>query len=151
MMTARGDELADLCASAARVRAMWLSCRPARPSGRLAISYSGATRSPGCRDYYCTFVVPLRAQGSARIWEMTSPRCCPPRCRIPVAREALFTQTVRGVLCQARERERGYDSTLSYVRAMATVCWRSGLLPHLNPGVMMVGDVVLNRWRRRWA
>ena len=33
--------------------------------------------------------------------------------------------------------ERGYDSTLSYVRAMAIrVLEETGLLPHLNPGVM---------------
>lgn len=40
---------------------------------------------------------------------------------------------------QAREwlGERGYDSTLSYVRAMAIrVLEQTGLLPHLNPGVM---------------
>ena len=33
--------------------------------------------------------------------------------------------------------ERGYDSTLAYVRAMAIrVLEETGLLPHLNPGVM---------------
>src|SRR3981081_2152420 len=33
--------------------------------------------------------------------------------------------------------ERGYDSTLDYVRAMAIrVLEETGLLPHLNPGVM---------------
>ena len=33
--------------------------------------------------------------------------------------------------------EHGYDSTLDYVRAMAVrVLEETGLLPHLNPGVM---------------
>ena len=33
--------------------------------------------------------------------------------------------------------ERGYDSTLAYLRAMAIlVLEETGLLPHLNPGVM---------------
>ncbi|HXA12607.1 MAG TPA: 7,8-didemethyl-8-hydroxy-5-deazariboflavin synthase, partial [Mycobacterium sp.] len=40
-MTARGDDLTDLCASAARVRDAGLAAAPRRgPSGRLPISYS---------------------------------------------------------------------------------------------------------------
>jgi FO synthase len=38
--------------------------------------------------------------------------------------------------------ERGYDDTLSYVRAMAVlVLEETGLLPHLNPGVMSWSDL----------
>lgn len=77
-MTARGDELADLCASAARVRdAGLVSAGRHGPSGRLAISYSRKVFIPVtrlCRDncHYCTFVtVPgkLRAQGSSTYME----------------------------------------------------------------------------------
>ena len=56
-------------------------------------------------------------------------------------KEALFTLGDRPEdrWPEAREwlDERGYDSTLSYVRAMAIrVLEETGLLPHLNPGVM---------------
>ncbi len=38
--------------------------------------------------------------------------------------------------------ERGYDSTLDYVRAMAIrVLEETGLLPHLNPGVMSWAEI----------
>ena len=71
-MTARGDDLADLCASAARVRDAGLTSSGRRgPNGRLPVSYSRKVFIPIthlCRDtcHYCTFVtVPgkLRAQG----------------------------------------------------------------------------------------
>jgi FO synthase len=56
-------------------------------------------------------------------------------------KEALFTLGDRPEARwpQARQwlDERGYDSTLAYVRAMAIrVLEETGLLPHLNPGVM---------------
>ena len=56
-------------------------------------------------------------------------------------KEALFTLGDRPEdrWPEARDwlAERGYDSTLSYVRAMAIrVLEETGLLPHLNPGVM---------------
>src|SRR5258708_19780349 len=56
-------------------------------------------------------------------------------------KEALFTLGDRPEerWPEAREwlEERGYDSTLSYVRAMAIrVLEETGLLPHLNPGGM---------------
>ena len=72
-MTARGSELADLCASAARVRDAGLVSGGRRgPGGRLPVSYSRKVFIPVthlCRDtcHYCTFVtVPgvLRAQGT---------------------------------------------------------------------------------------
>src|ERR687888_500873 len=51
-----------------------------------------------------------------------------PEDRYPVAREWLA--------------ERGYASTLDYVRAMAIrVIEETGLLPHLNPGVMTWEDM----------
>ena len=45
----------------------------------------------------------------------------------------------RGALAAARtgSTARGYDSTLDYVRACAiAVLEETGLLPHLNPGVL---------------
>lgn len=149
-MTARGDELADLCASAARVRdAGLVSAGRHGPSGRLAISYSRKVFIPVtrlCRDncHYCTFVtVPgkLRAQGSSTYMEPDEILDVARRGAEFGCKEALFTLGDRPEARwrQAREwlGERGYDSTLSYVRAMAIrVLEQTGLLPHLNPGVM---------------
>ncbi|MDI3314126.1 MAG: bifunctional FO biosynthesis protein CofGH [Mycobacterium sp.] len=149
-MTARGEDLSDLCASAARVRDAGLrSAGRHGPSGRLQISYSRKVFIPVtrlCRDscHYCTFVrVPgrLRAHGAGMYLE--------PGEIVDIARsgaelgckEALFTLGDRPEDRWAEAREwlaqRGYDSTLSYVRAMAIrVLEETGLLPHLNPGVM---------------
>ncbi|CCK59225.1 bifunctional FO biosynthesis protein CofGH [Mycobacterium canetti] len=149
-MTARGDELADLCASAARVRdAGLVSAGRHGPRGRLAISYSRKVFIPVtrlCRDncHYCTFVtVPgkLRAQGSGMYMEPDEILDVARRGAEFGCKEALFTLGDRPEARwrQAREwlGERGYDSTLSYVRAMAIrVLEETGLLPHLNPGVM---------------
>lgn len=149
-MTARGDDLADLCASAARVRDAGLESSGRRgPGGRLPVSYSRKVFIPVthlCRDtcHYCTFVtVPgkLRAAGAGMYLE--------PDEILDLARsgaelgckEALFTLGDRPEerWPEARQwlEERGYDSTLSYLRAMAIrVLEETGLLPHLNPGVM---------------
>lgn len=77
-MTARGADLADLCASAARVRDAGLESAGRRgPGGGLPITYSRKVFIPVthlCRDtcHYCTFVtVPgkLRAQGGGMYLE----------------------------------------------------------------------------------
>ena len=72
-MSARGEELADLCASAARVRDAGLTSQGWRgPRGRLPVSYSRKVFIPVthlCRDtcHYCTFVtVPGRLRASGR-------------------------------------------------------------------------------------
>ena len=149
-LTARGDDLIDLCASAARVRDAGLTSAGRRgPSGRLPVTYSRKVFIPVthlCRDtcHYCTFVtVPgkLRAQGKGMYLE--------PDQIVGIARsgaelgckEALFTLGDRPEVRWPEARqwldERGYDSTLDYVRAMAIrVLEETGLLPHLNPGVM---------------
>ena len=155
-LTARGDDLTELCASAARVRDAGLESAGRRgPNGRLPVSYSRKVFIPVthlCRDtcHYCTFVtVPgkLRAQGMGMYME--------PDAILDVARrgaelgckEALFTLGDRPEARWDEARqwldERGYDSTLDYVRAMAIrVLEETGLLPHLNPGVMsLVGAV----------
>ncbi|OBI98382.1 7,8-didemethyl-8-hydroxy-5-deazariboflavin synthase [Mycobacterium asiaticum] len=149
-MTARGDDLADLCASAARVRDAGLESAGRRgPQGRLPISYSRKVFLPIthlCRDncHYCTFVtVPgrLRAQGMGMYMEPDEILDVARRGAELGCKEALFTLGDRPEdrWPEARQwlGERGYDSTLSYVRAMAIrVLEETGLLPHLNPGVM---------------
>jgi len=149
-VTARGDELADLCASAARVREAGLTSAGRRgPGGRLPVTYSRKVFIPVthlCRDtcHYCTFVtVPgkLRASGRGMYLEMDE--------IVEIARggaamgckEALFTLGDRPEARWPEARqwldERGYDSTLDYVRAAAIrVLEDTDLLPHLNPGVM---------------
>ena len=149
-LSVRGDDLADLCASAARVRDAGLESAGRRgPNGLLPVTYSRKVFIPVtrlCRDicHYCTFVmVParLRAQGKGLYME--------PDEIVEVARrggelgckEALFTlgdrPEARWPHARAWLGERGYDSTLDYVRAMAIrVLEETGVLPHLNPGVM---------------
>ncbi|MGH3523395.1 MAG: 7,8-didemethyl-8-hydroxy-5-deazariboflavin synthase, partial [Mycobacterium sp.] len=77
-MTARGEDLADLCRSAARVRDAGLESAGRRGAGgRLPVSYSRKVFIPVthlCRDtcHYCTFVtVPgkLRARGAGMYLE----------------------------------------------------------------------------------
>lgn len=149
-MTARGADLADLCASAARVRDAGLRSAGRRgPNGRLPITYSRKVFIPLthlCRDscHYCTFVsVPakLRASGDGMYLEPGDILRVARRGAEMGCKEALFTLGDRPEdrWPQAREwlGERGYDSTLSYLRAMAIrVLEETGLLPHLNPGVM---------------
>ena len=149
-MTARGDDLADLCASAARVRDAGLTTSNRRgPNGRLPVSYSRKVFIPVthlCRDtcHYCTFVtVPgkLRAQGLGMFMEPDEILDVARRGAELGCKEALFTlgDQPEARWDEARQwlDERGYDSTLDYVRAMAIrVLEETGLLPHLNPGVM---------------
>ncbi|MGY4099573.1 bifunctional FO biosynthesis protein CofGH [Nocardia sp. R16R-3T] len=150
LLHARGDDLVDLCSSAARVRDAGLESA-GRPQ---TISYSRNVFIPLtklCRDkcHYCTFVtVPgkLRAEGKGMFLE--------PDEVLEIARhgaelgckEALFTLGDR-----PEDRwpeaaqwldERGYDSTLDYLRAVSImVLEETGLLPHLNPGVMSWAEI----------
>ena len=147
-LTARGDDLADLCRSAARVRDAGLESAGRRgATGRLPVSYSRKVFIPVthlCRDtcHYCTFVtVPgkLRAQGAGMYLEPDEILDIARRGAELGCKEALFTLGDRPEerWPEAREwlDERGYDSTLSYLRAMAIrVLEETGLLPHLNPG-----------------
>lgn len=149
-LTARGDDLVDLCSSAARVRDAGLESESRRgPGGRLPISYSRKVFIPVthlCRDtcHYCTFVtVPgrLRAQGKGMYLEPDEILEIARRGGELGCKEALFTlgdrPETRWPEAAQWLDERGYDSTLDYVRAMAIrVLEETGLLPHLNPGVM---------------
>ncbi|GAA1860650.1 bifunctional FO biosynthesis protein CofGH [Myceligenerans crystallogenes] len=145
LLAARGEELDRLCAVAARVRDAGLVAagRPATTTYSPKV-FVPVTRL--CRDrcHYCTFVE-TPAQGAR---EGREPYLSPDEI-LQIARdgaelgclEALFTLGDRPEdrWPEAREwlESRGYDSTLAYVRAMAIrVLEETGLLPHLNPGVM---------------
>ncbi|WP_227996545.1 bifunctional FO biosynthesis protein CofGH [Nocardia australiensis] len=145
LLHARGDDLVDLSHSAARVRDAGLES-VGRPK---TISFSRNVFIPLtrlCRDkcHYCTFVtVPgkLRAEGHGMFLEPDEVLDIARQGAALGCKEALFTLGDR-----PEDRwpeaarwldERGYDSTLDYLRAVSImVLEETGLLPHLNPGVM---------------
>ncbi|GAA4091080.1 bifunctional FO biosynthesis protein CofGH [Actinomadura miaoliensis] len=145
LLHARGARLDDLLDHASRTRDAGLAAA-GRPG---IITYSRKVFIPLtrlCRDRcgYCTFAtVPHR---------LDAPYLSPDEV-LEIARqgaalgckEALFTlgDKPEDRWRQAREwlDAHGYDDTLSYVRAMAIrVLEETGLLPHLNPGVMSWRD-----------
>ncbi|MDX6744623.1 bifunctional FO biosynthesis protein CofGH [Actinocorallia sp. A-T 12471] len=145
LLHARGERLDELLSYAARTRDAGL-----RDAGRPGvITYSRKVFIPLtrlCRDRcgYCTFATAPH--------KLPAPFLSPDEV-LDIARqgaalgckEALFTLGDRPEdrWHQAREwlDEQGYDDTLSYVRAMAIrVLEETGLLPHLNPGVMTWRD-----------
>jgi FO synthase len=141
LMAARGEQLAELCVIAARVRDAGLAAA-GRPG---VVTYSRKVFVPLtrlCRDrcHYCTFAtVPHRLP--AAYLDLDEVIDIAGRGAALGCKEALFTLGDRPELRwpQAGQwlHERGYGSTLGYVRAAAiAVLERTGLLPHLNPGVM---------------
>ncbi|MDT3398468.1 bifunctional FO biosynthesis protein CofGH [Streptomyces sp. B1866] len=149
LLRARGDDLADLCASAARVRDAGLEAA-GRPG---VITYSRKVFIPLtrlCRDrcHYCTFVTVPGALRRAGHDMFLSPDEVLAIARDGAAlgcKEALFTlgdrPEDRWPEARAWLDARGYDDTLAYVRAMAVrVLEETGLLPHLNPGVLTWAD-----------
>ncbi|GIM89261.1 bifunctional FO biosynthesis protein CofGH [Paractinoplanes toevensis] len=141
LLAATGDPLDDLLAIAGGIRDSGL-----RLAGREGVvTYSRKVFIPLtrlCRDrcHYCTFAtVPHRLPAAflerdevLEIARQGAAQGC---------KEALFTLGDRPEerWPAAREwlDERGYDSTLDYVRACAiAVLEETGLLPHLNPGVL---------------
>ncbi len=145
LLTARGDDLDRLCTVAARVRDAGLA-DVGRPG---VITFSPKVFIPVtrlCRDrcHYCTFVTTPGHLARAGEAAYLSPDEI-----VEIARqgaelgctEALFTLGDRPEDRWPEAEEwlhaEGYDSTLAYVRAMAIkVLEETGLLPHLNPGVM---------------
>ena len=141
LLAARGEDLAELCAAAARVRDQGLE-DAGRPG---TVTYSRKVFIPLtrlCRDrcHYCTFATsPAKVESPYLSMEQV----------LDIARqgaalgckEALFTlgdrPEERWPAARAWLDEAGYDDTLSYLRAVAVaVLEETGLLPHLNPGVM---------------
>ncbi|MBO0818930.1 MAG: 7,8-didemethyl-8-hydroxy-5-deazariboflavin synthase CofG, partial [Actinobacteria bacterium] len=144
-LQARGDDLAALLTHASRVRDAGLAAA-GRPG---IITYSRKVFIPLtrlCRDRcgYCTFAtVPGRA-GSAYLSPDEVLAIASQGAALG-CKEALFTLGDRPEDRWRPAREwldaSGYDSTLSYVRAMAIrVLEETGLLPHLNPGVLTWQD-----------
>jgi FO synthase len=145
LLAARGEDLTELCAAAARTRDAGLLAA-GRPG---TVTYSPKVFIPLtrlCRDrcHYCTFVTtPGHLARSGREVFLSPDEV------LEIARdgaalgctEALFTlgdrPEDRWPEAAAWLDEHGYDSTLDYLRAMAVrVLEETGLLPHLNPGVM---------------
>ncbi|ALC29358.1 bifunctional FO biosynthesis protein CofGH [Streptomyces sp. CFMR 7] len=150
LLQARGDDLKDLAASAARVRNAGLEAA-GRPG---VITYSRKVFIPLtrlCRDrcHYCTFVtVPgkLRRAGHGMFLSPDEVLKIAREGAAMGCKEALFTLGDRPEDRWPEAREwleaEGYDDTLAYVRAMAIrVLEETGLLPHLNPGVMTWTDL----------
>jgi FO synthase len=141
LLAARGDALDELLAVASRVRDAGLVAE-GRPG---VVTYSKNVFIPLtrlCRDrcHYCTFAtVPHRLP--AAFLERDEVLDIARAGAAAGCKEALFTLGDRPEdrWPAAREwlDERGYDSTLDYVRASAiAVLEETGLLPHLNPGVL---------------
>ncbi|MHC0433225.1 bifunctional FO biosynthesis protein CofGH [Streptomyces sp. O3] len=149
LLQARGDDLADLAASAARVRDAGLAAA-GRPG---VITYSKSVFIPLtrlCRDkcHYCTFAtVPgkLRRAGHGMFMSPDEVLAIARRGAELGCKEALITlgDKPEDRWPEAREwlEAEGYDDTITYVRAMAIrILEETGLLPHLNPGVMSWTD-----------
>ncbi|WP_338672161.1 bifunctional FO biosynthesis protein CofGH [Streptomyces sp. SCSIO 30461] len=159
LLQARGADLDDLCASAARVRDAGLEAA-GRPG---VITYSKSVFIPLtrlCRDkcHYCTFATVPGKLRRARAAEGAPPRrslgaFMSPDEVLDITRrgaalgckEALITlgDKPEDRWPEAREwlEAEGYDDTIAYVRAMAIrILEETGLLPHLNPGVMSWTD-----------
>ncbi|MEV4613879.1 bifunctional FO biosynthesis protein CofGH [Kitasatospora sp. NPDC049258] len=145
LLQARGADLRDLCAGAARVRDAGLA-EAGRPG---VITYSKKVFIPLtrlCRDrcHYCTFVTVPGKLKRAGHGMFLSPDEVLEIARQGAAlgcKEALFTLGDRPEDRWPEARDwldaHGYDDTLAYVRAMAIrVLEETGLLPHLNPGVL---------------
>ncbi|WP_354529723.1 bifunctional FO biosynthesis protein CofGH [Nakamurella sp. UYEF19] len=141
LLQARGSDLDDLCRSAARVRDQGL-ISAGRPG---VITYSKKVFIPLtrlCRDrcHYCTFAttpgrVPAPFLSVDEVLEIAEAG------RLLGCKEALFTlgdrPEDRWDAARTWLDEAGYSSTLDYVRALSIrVLESTGLLPHLNPGVM---------------
>lgn len=149
LLQARGDDLAALCEAAGRVRDAGLDAA-GRPG---VITYSRKVFIPLtrlCRDkcHYCTFVtVPgrLKRDGEGMYLSPDEVLDIARRGAESGCKEALFTlgdrPEDRWPEARAWLDAHGYDDTLAYVRAMAIrVLEETGLLPHLNPGVMSWTD-----------
>ncbi|MHC5795461.1 7,8-didemethyl-8-hydroxy-5-deazariboflavin synthase CofG [Lacisediminihabitans sp. FW035] len=145
LFAARGDDLERLLVVASRLRDEGLD-----RSGRTGIiTYSKKVFLPVtqlCQDrcHYCIFVDTPGGLAKRNIPVFMSPEEILEVARQGAAmgcKEALFTLGDRPENRWPSARkwldDHGYESTLEYIRAMAIlVLEETGLLPHLNPGVM---------------
>ncbi|MGZ8600124.1 MAG: bifunctional FO biosynthesis protein CofGH [Actinomycetota bacterium] len=136
LLHARGDELGEVMSVASRLRDL---------GHGTTVTYSRKVFVPLtmlCRDHchYCTFAKPP-ARLDAPFLSPEEAVAIAAAGRAMGCKEALFTLGDRPEDRYDVAREwlssRGYASTLDYVRAVAiSVIEETGLLPHLNPGVM---------------
>lgn len=149
LLRARGEDLDELVAVAGRVRDAGLAAA-GRPG---VITYSKSVFIPLtrlCRDkcHYCTFVtVPgkLRRDGHGMFLSPDEVLDIARRGAALGCKEALITLGDKPEDRWPEAREwldaHGYDDTLAYVRAMSVrILEETGLLPHLNPGVLSWTD-----------
>ncbi len=149
LLQARGEALTGLAASAARVRDAGLAAA-GRPG---VITYSKSVFVPLtrlCRDkcHYCTFVtVPgkLRRAGHGMFMSPDEVLDIARKGAALGCKEALITLGDKPEDRWPEAREwldaHGYDDTIAYVRAVSIrILEETGLLPHLNPGVMTWTD-----------
>ncbi|MEU7049395.1 bifunctional FO biosynthesis protein CofGH [Streptomyces eurythermus] len=149
LLQARGADLTDLAASAARVRDAGLEAA-GRPG---VITYSKSVFIPLtrlCRDkcHYCTFAtVPgkLRRAGHGMFLSPDEVLDIARKGAALGCKEALITLGDKPEDRWPEAREwldaHGYDDTIAYVRAISIrILEETGLLPHLNPGVMTWTD-----------
>ncbi|TXJ73857.1 7,8-didemethyl-8-hydroxy-5-deazariboflavin synthase [Streptomyces lavendulae] len=149
LLQARGEDLTGLAASAARVRDAGLE-QAGRPG---VITYSKSVFVPLtrlCRDkcHYCTFVtVPgkLRRAGHGMFMSPDEVLDIARKGAALGCKEALITLGDKPEDRWPEAREwldaHGYDDTIAYVRAISIrILEETGLLPHLNPGVMSWTD-----------
>ncbi|CAL9533118.1 bifunctional FO biosynthesis protein CofGH [Streptomyces sp. Tu 3180] len=149
LLQARGEHLEDLSASAARVRDAGLEAA-GRPG---VITYSKSVFIPLtrlCRDkcHYCTFVtVPgkLRRAGHGMFMSPDEVLDIARKGAAAGCKEALITLGDKPEDRWPEAREwldaHGYDDTIAYVRAISVrILEETGLLPHLNPGVLTWTD-----------
>ncbi|WP_435795294.1 bifunctional FO biosynthesis protein CofGH [Micromonospora taraxaci] len=141
LLSARGDGLDELLRVAGGIRDAGL-----RDAGRPGVvTYSKKVFIPLtrlCRDrcHYCTFAtVPHRLP--APFLDRDEVLAIAREGAAQGCKEALFTlgdrPEERWPAARTWLDERGYDSTLDYLRACAVaVLEETGLLPHLNPGVL---------------
>jgi FO synthase len=145
LLQARGDDLTALLGYAKRIRDAGLEAA-GRPG---IITYSKKVFIPLtrlCRDRcgYCTFATVPGRLDSLYLSPDEVLQIAREGAKLG-CKEALFTLGDRPEARWKQAREwldaHGYDDTLSYVRAMAIrVLRETGLLPHLNPGVMTRQD-----------
>ncbi|MEU0049380.1 bifunctional FO biosynthesis protein CofGH [Streptomyces sp. NPDC006309] len=149
LLQARGEALTGLAASAARVRDAGLEAA-GRPG---VITYSKSVFVPLtrlCRDkcHYCTFAtVPgrLRREGHGMFMSPDEVLDIARKGAALGCKEALITLGDKPEDRWPEAREwldaHGYDDTIAYVRAVSIrILEETGLLPHLNPGVMSWTD-----------
>ncbi|MFC0098801.1 bifunctional FO biosynthesis protein CofGH [Micromonospora marina] len=146
LLAARGEDLDELVGVAGRVRDQGLAAA-GRPG---TVTYSPKVFIPLtrlCRDrcHYCTFAtVPHRVPDAyLSPDEVLDIAAAGARAG---CKEALFTLGDRPESRWPAAREwldaHGYPDTLAYLRAMAVrVLEETGLLPHLNPGVLSWSDL----------